>query len=109
MRVLLGVVNMVLVSVKVQCAKVCFLVRSRQVVYTITRITLAHIQEIPVFVFDCLVGSRIAFLRLSRLSSARRYIYIYIYIYIYRVYLIYISRLSQVAPRRSRVAPRRSQ
>ena len=42
MRFLHRVVNMLLASVKVQCVKVRFLVKSNTVVYTITRITFAH-------------------------------------------------------------------
>ena len=68
MHVFRGVVNMVLVSVKMQCAKVRFLVRSRNVVYTITRITLAHNNQNSDSVLQCFVRTSIAFREIKSLA-----------------------------------------
>ena len=52
---------MVLVSVKVQCVKVRFLMKNRKVVLTITRTTFANNNKNCDLVVQCLVRARIAF------------------------------------------------
>ena len=67
-----GVVNLVQVCVKVQCAKVRFLERSRQIVYSITRITFAHNNKNSDSALQCFVRARIAFSNIQSLASTEQ-------------------------------------
>ena len=67
-----GVVNMVLVCVKVQAAKRVFSMKDRTVVYKFTRTLFVHNQNKSDFVFHCFVLSRIAFHKSKRLASAEQ-------------------------------------
>jgi hypothetical protein len=67
-----GVVNMVLVSVKVQCVNMRFLVKSTKAVSTITRITFAHNSQNLDSALLCFLRARIAFHRITSLASTEQ-------------------------------------
>ena len=72
MHFLRGVVNMVLVHIKVQCVKVRFFMKSRKDVYTITRITFAHNNQHSYSVLHCFVRAMIAFRIIKSLASSEQ-------------------------------------
>ena len=67
-----GVVYVVLVSVKLQWVKSEFLVKSRTVVYPITRIAFAHTRQISYSVLRCFVRARIGFHNIQSLALRKQ-------------------------------------
>ena len=69
----LGIVNMVLVSITREVWKVVLLVEDRTVAYTLTSSLFAHNQENSDSVFHCCVRARIAFNKSKRLASTEQW------------------------------------
>ena len=63
---------MVLVSVNVQCVKVRFLVKSRNVVLAITRTTFAHNSQNSDSALQCFARAKIAFHKITSLASTEQ-------------------------------------
>ena len=72
--VLRRVLNVILVRIQVQCVKSEFLVKSRNVVYAMTRSTVAHNKQISWSVLRCVVRTRMAFDKIKSLALTEEWL-----------------------------------